>query len=70
MASVKKVVKSKGQPRHGCDGDRSMAKILITTIQVNFELIPDEASINSPELLLLKFSPSTYTSQPFLGCPL
>ena len=38
-----------------------MAKILITAIQVNFVLIPSEAGMRQPELLLLKFLPSTYT---------
>jgi len=37
MASVKKVVKSKGWLRNGCDGiHRLMAENLTTTIQVNF----------------------------------
>jgi len=38
-----KVVKSRWQPRNGCDG-WSMA---ITTIQVNFVLIPSEAGIRT-----------------------
>jgi len=41
-----KVVKSRWQPRNGCD-NRSMAKILITIIQVNFVLIPSEAGIRT-----------------------
>ena len=44
MASMKKVVKLRWQPRNGCDG-RSVIKILITTIQVNFVLIPSEAGM-------------------------
>jgi len=34
MANVKKIVKSKGRPRNGCDGV-GYGKILITTIQIN-----------------------------------
>jgi len=40
-----KVGKSKWRPRNGCDG-WSMAKFLITTIQVNFVSIPSEAGIS------------------------
>jgi len=42
MASIKIVVKYRWRPRNGCDG-RSVTKILITIIQVNFVPIPSEA---------------------------
>ena len=65
---VKKDVNQRWWPRNVCNG-RLMAKILITTIQVN--LVPNPSgggSTNSPELALLKFLPLTYVpSQPFLG---
>ena len=49
-ARTKKDVKSKVAAKNGCDG-RLMAKILITTIQVN--LVPNPSgggNANSPEL--------------------
>ena len=48
-----------------------MAKILITTIQVN--LVPNPSgggNTNSPELLLLKFLPLTYHHSHFLAATL
>jgi len=46
IASVKKVGNQNGQPRNGCDGTHKlMEKNLITTIQVNFVLIPGEAGM-------------------------
>ena len=39
-----KVVKSRWRPRNGCDG-RSMAKNVMTTIQVNF--VPSEAGMRT-----------------------
>ena len=58
MTSVKKVVKSKGAPRNGCDG-MGMAKILITTILVSFMLIPSEYGMR--QHTELKILPSTLT---------
>jgi len=58
----------KDQPRNGCDG-RLMAKILITTIQVN--LVPNpsgEGTTNLPELLLIQFFAINLPSQPDFGC--
>jgi len=49
MAIVKKVVKSKGWPRNGCDGISWWQKNLIT-IQVNLVLIPSEAVIRQHKL--------------------
>ena len=47
---MKKDVKSKVATRNGCDG-RLMAKILITTIQVNLAPNPSGGgNANSPEL--------------------
>jgi len=66
MASVKKVVKPKGTAKKWL----WRSKILIPAIQVNFVLIPNEAgmSTNWPELLQLKFLPSTYTITA-ISCP-
>jgi len=55
MASMKKVVKYRWQPRDDCDG-RSVRKILIMTIQVQ----------NLPELLLLKIWSLIYHHSHFL----
>ena len=63
MASMKKVVKYRWQPRNGCDS-RLVIKILITTIQVN---LCCPAKKNLLELILLKFLSLTLPSQPFLG---
>ena len=49
MTSMKKFVKSKGQPRNGCDGIVD-GKKLITTIQVNFVLNPSEAGMRQQKL--------------------
>jgi len=54
---VKKDMKSKVAAKNGCDG-RLIAKILITTIQV--DLVPNRSetwrgNTNSAELLVLKF---------------
>jgi len=64
MTSVKEVVKSKGAAKNWLWWYRLIAKIFITTIQVNFVLILVKlgwGNINWTELLLLKFLPSTYT---------
>ena len=61
MASVKKVVKSKGAAKKWLWWYRLMVKNLITTIQVNLCCLIPGISTNWPELLLLKFLPSTYT---------
>jgi len=56
-AIVKKDVKSKEVAKNGCDG-RLIAKILITTIQVDLVLNRSEmwrGNTNSAELSLLKF---------------
>ena len=50
MASVKKVVKSKGAAKKWLWWYRLIAKILITTIQVNFVLIPSEAVMRQHKL--------------------
>ena len=73
MASVKKVVKSKGAAKKWLWWYRLMAKILITTIQVNFVLIPMKlgwGNTNWPELLLLNFLPLTYTITAISWSPL
>ena len=58
------------QPRNGCDG-RLVAKILITTIQVNLVSNPNGGgNANSPELLYLKFLPLTYHHSHFLAATL
>ena len=64
---VKRDVKLRWRPRNGCDG-RSMVKILITTIQVNF--VPRSMAPNSPELSLLKVLPLTYDHSHFLAATL
>ena len=46
LNKMTRVKKLKWRPRNNCDG-RSMAKFLITTIQVNFVLIPSEAGITT-----------------------
>jgi len=72
-AIVKKDVKSKMAAKNGCDG-RLIAKILISTIQVN--LVPNRSetwggNTNSAELVLLKFLLLVYRpSQPFLAATL
>ena len=55
MTSVKKVVKSKEADKKWLRCYRLMTKILITTILVNFPLIPSEAGMRQPELLLINF---------------
>ena len=60
-----KVVKSRWQPRNGCDS-RSMANFLIEFIQVNVSSSQESAQ-NSPELLLRKFFVIDQPSRPFLG---
>ena len=61
-ATVKKDVKSRWQPRNGCDG-RLMVRILMMAIQV-------KRHKNSPELPLLKFLPLTYHHSHFLATTL
>jgi len=58
------------QPRNGCDG-RLMAKILITTIQVNLVPYPSEMWRRQHKftwIVLIKNFAISLWSQPFLGC--
>jgi len=64
-----KKVKSKVVAKNGCNG-RLIAKILISTIQVNLcclSMFHYDLTPNSPELLLLKFFAISLPSQPFLA---
>ena len=64
MASVKKVVKSKGVAKKWLWWCRLMRKFLITTNQVNFVLIPGETRMRQHKLIwivAIKIFPSTYT---------
>ena len=64
MASVKKVVKSKGAAKKWLWWYRLMAKFLIITIEVNFLLIPSKAGMRQHKLtriVVIKILPSTYT---------
>jgi len=74
MASVKKAVKSKGQPRNGSDGIRLMAKIFITTIQVNLCcLIPASLGISTKFtwiIVIKNFAINLYHHSHFLATPL
>jgi len=56
------------QPRNGCDG-RLIAKILITTIQVN--LVPNlRRQHKFARIVIIKIFAINLLSQPFLGCHL
>ena len=68
MASMKKVMKYRWQPRNGCD-DKLMTKILMTTIQVNFVLIPSEArdEVTRNYLNCHYYFVTYLPSQPFIG---
>ena len=47
-----------------------MAKMLITTVEVNFELITSEANYIGLNCCYLNFGHQLISSQPFLGSPL
>ena len=63
MASMKKVVKYRWQPRNGCDG-KSVKKILIATIQVNFVPIPSEAGMRQHTFTWIVVMKIFVTGQP------
>ena len=74
IASVKKAGKSKGAAKKWLWWYRLMAKISITTIQVNFVLIPGEARMRQHKLTWIvdiKIWPSTYVyhHSHFLAAP-
>ena len=72
IGKAKKVVNPSWQLRIGC-GDKLMAKILITTIQVNLCRFLEKLGLgnkNSPELSLLKFLSSTYHHSQLLATSL
>ena len=59
LFKIAKVVKSlKGPPRNGCDGGKNFNSTHFRSICVASS---QESAQNLPELLLLKFLPSTYT---------
>ena len=60
MGSVTKGVKSKGAAKKWLQWYRLTVKILIRAICVASFQFHHESAQNSPELLLLKFLPSTY----------
>ena len=69
MASMKEAVKYRWQPRNGCD-DRSVTKILITTIQVNIVLISNEAGMRQHKftwMVIIKILSQTYHHSHFLA---
>jgi len=72
MASMKKVVKYRWWQRNGCGG-RSVIKILITTIQVNFVPNASKAGMRQHKftwIVVIKIFVTDLPLQPFLGCHL
>jgi len=72
MPEWKKMWNQRWRPRYGCDNS-SMAKILITTIQMNLVSSPSETWRRTHKftwIVVIKIFSIELLSQPFLGCHL